>query len=533
MPKDKKNQDQTPPLAQGLDGLIAQRREHLHQLSEYGELPYPNNIKGLFKIATINDEFATTSRETLADGEQHYRVIAGRIMAHRGNFLLLQESPETIDKLQIYIGRKADFWNTNPQLLKAIDTWDLGDIVAVGGVMRRSGKGDLYLNISIDPVTPRLVAKSIQPPPEKYHGLKDLEARSRHRYLDLTHNEESWQVFNRRIEILANLRQFFNGHEFKEVETPMLHSIPGGATAEPFVTFHNALHQKMYLRISPELYLKKLIVGGMSKIYEIGNSFRNEGVSPRHNPEFTMLECYQAYATHHDLMDLLNALFRHLLKPPYKLLYQEVEYDFSADSIDTHTFLELLVEHNPILSYTANDYEDVLKKDKVCTTLQKDLQKTNVTINKDWTNAKLLLELFEKTVEPKLMQPMFVVDYPAEISPLARPYDDRPWLAQRFELFMAGIEIANGFSELNNPSLQAERFRAQVQARHAGDEEAMYFDQEYIDALEHGMPPTAGAGIGIDRLVMLLCDRSSVRDIKLFPHMRQVAHPEHDSDTAS
>lgn len=481
---------------------------------------YPNQLPGLSSIRAVNREFAAHDRDSLLDNKEHYRVVAGRLMTRRGNFMLIQVCPAKEDQIQLYLNPKSPCFASKPTLVKRIELWDLGDIVAAAGYVRRSGKGDLYIDIDCGDFEPCLLAKSIQPPPEKYHGLKDTEARLRQRYLDLSYNAESWRLFSKRSEIITAVRRFFAERDYTEVETPVLHAVPGGATAKPFTTHHDSLSQDMYLRISPELYLKRLIVGGMSRIYEIGNSFRNEGLSPRHNPEFTMLEFYCAYATWRDMIETLREMWQALIPAPHVIRYDGCDYSFASDRVAEKDFLQLLADRNTDLGMEAADAEKLLLEQKPSKKVVRYMQACEIDTHPKWTNAKLLLELFEKTVEPTLKEPTFVVNYPALTSPLARPHDDRPWLAQRFEFFVHGIEVANGCSELNDPVLQYRRFAQQELSRKDGDEEAMLQDRDYLDALSYGMPPAAGAGVGVDRLVMLLCDARSVRDARLFPNLR-------------
>jgi len=358
----------------------------------------------------------------------------------------------------------------------------------------------------------KLLTKSLRPLPEKFHGLSDQEIRYRQRYVDLIMNEDSRNVFKRRSEIITYIRNFFNNNSFLEVETPMMQTIPGGATAKPFETHHNALDVDMYLRIAPELYLKRLVVGGMDRVFEINRNFRNEGLSTRHNPEFTMIEFYQAYATYHDLMDLTEELFKGIATKvcgSSKITYQGDEFDFSQS-------FERLSVFDSILKYNSNLSADDLNEENAKNTAKS----MGIQVKDTWGLGKIQIEIFEASVEEKLMQPTFITEYPTEVSPLARRNDNNPFITDRFELFIGGREIANGFSELNDAEDQAERFKAQVAEKDAGDDEAMHYDGDYIRALEYGMPPTAGEGIGIDRLVMLFTDSPSIRDVILFPHMR-------------
>ncbi len=392
--------------------------------------------------------------------------------------------------------------------------WDIGYIIGGSGRIVRTQKGELSVRVT----ELRLLSKSLRPLPEKYHGLTDTELRYRQRYLDLIMNQESRDIFRTRSKIISYIRSFMEAEErdFLEVETPMMHPIPGGAAARPFVTHHNALDLTMYLRIAPELYLKRLIVGGLGRVYEINRSFRNEGVSTRHNPEFTMLEFYWAYANYHDLMDLTEAMLSGLARElggDAKVCYQGQEIDFGGP------YRRLSVEdavrrYNPEMADADLWDRDFLLK--ACAALE-------IHTDKAWGAGRLLIELFEATVEEHLMQPTFITQYPTEVSPLSRRSDDNPELTDRFELFICGREIANGFSELNDPEDQAERFRQQVENKDAGDLEAMHFDADYIRALEYGMPPTAGEGVGIDRLVMIFTDSASIRDVLLFPYMRPEA----------
>jgi lysyl-tRNA synthetase class 2 len=381
--------------------------------------------------------------------------------------------------------------------------------VGARGTLHKSGRGDLYVMLE----DYALLTKSLRPLPEKYHGLADREQRYRQRYVDLIINEESRRVFQRRSKIIAFVRQYLDALGFMEVETPMMQVIPGGATARPFVTYHNTLEQEMFLRVAPELYLKRLVVGGFEKVYEINRSFRNEGLSTRHNPEFTMLEFYQAYADYRDLMDLTEDMLRKLCMAVLgttTVSYQGADYDF-AQPFARMTVVESILRLNPEIG--AADLADLADARALASRL-------GITLKDSWGLGKVQIEIFEKTVEARLEQPTFITEYPTEVSPLARRNDDNPFVTDRFEFFVGGRELANGFSELNDSEDQAERFLAQVQEKDAGDAEAMHFDADYIRALEYGLPPTAGEGIGIDRLVMLLTDSASIRDVLLFPHMR-------------
>jgi len=374
----------------------------------------------------------------------------------------------------------------------------------------KTNKGEL--SIHVDSI--ELLTKSLQPLPEKFHGLTDQEIRYRQRYVDLIMNEETRNTFKIRSRVIEFLRSYLKNENYMEVETPMMHVIPGGATARPFTTHHNSLDMELFLRIAPELYLKRLVVGGFEKVFEINRSFRNEGLSPRHNPEFTMLEFYQAYSDYEDLMNLTENMIRELTSNifgSHEVTYQDQVYDLGK-SFERMTVLESILKHNE--SIVDSDLQSLEKIRNIA-------KKLDIPIEDNYGLGKIQIEIFEKTVESKLSLPTFITQFPTEVSPLARKSDDDPFVTDRFEFFIAGREIANGFSELNDPEDQAERFSKQVDEKKAGDAEAMHFDEDYIRALEYGMPPTAGEGIGIDRLVMFLTDSASIRDVILFPHMRQ------------
>jgi lysyl-tRNA synthetase class 2 len=489
--------------------LIAERRAKLDALREAGEA-FPNDFRKDTTAAELHRRFGDLDAEALAGVEQEFSV-AGRMMAKRvmGKiaFVLLQDRSGSI---QLMIQR-----DSLPEgVFASFKHWDLGDIVGGRGRIMRTQKGELSVRLS----ELRLLTKSLRPLPEKFHGLTDTEQRYRQRYVDLIVNEESRRVFRTRSAIISYVRAFMEapGREFLEVETPMMHPIPGGATARPFETHHNALDLKMYLRIAPELYLKRLIVGGLGRVYEINRNFRNEGVSTRHNPEFTMLEFYWAYANFHDLMDLtedmLSGLAQAVNDGPL-VNYQGQEIDFSGP-YDRLSVEQAVRRYNPGLA-DANLWDEAFLR-SVCASKQ-------IHTDQGWGAGRLLTELFDATVEEHLVQPTFITHYPTEVSPLSRRNEENPDVTDRFELFIYGREIANGFSELNDPEDQAERFRAQVESKDAGDLEAMHYDADYIRALEYGMPPTAGEGVGIDRLVMLFTDSPSIRDVLLFPYMRPEA----------
>jgi lysyl-tRNA synthetase class 2 len=408
-------------------------------------------------------------------------------------------------KIQLFIQR-----DSLPEgLYLSFKKWDLGDIVGAEGVMFKTKTGEL--SVKVDSL--RLLTKSVRPLPEKFHGLTDTESRYRQRYIDLIMNDASRDVFKTRVQVIQYIRNFLNGRNFMEVETPMMQAIPGGATARPFTTYHNALDMDLFLRIAPELYLKRLVVGGFERVYEINRNFRNEGLSTRHNPEFTMIEFYEAYADYHDLMDTTEAMLRGITEEVLgstTVNYQGDTYDFGKP-FARMTIKESILHFNPELSEAQLD--DMEQARAVAEGL-------GIPLKESYGLGKVQIEIFEKTVEHRLMHPTFITAYPTEVSPLARRNDDDPFVTDRFEFFVGGREIANGFSELNDYEDQAERFRAQVAEKEAGDDEAMHYDEDYVTALEHGMPPTAGEGIGIDRLVMLFTDSPSIRDVLLFPHMR-------------
>jgi len=479
--------------------LIAERREKLSGLREDGQA-FPNAFRRDSLAADLQAQYGDKSKEELQELAIEVSV-AGRIMLDRKMFKEIQDQS---GRIQIWASK---------QVQKATKDWDIGDIVGVRGTLSKSGKGDLY--VVMDDY--QLLTKSLRPLPEKHHGLTDTELKYRQRYVDLIMSQATRESFKIRSRIVDALRRYLVDQDFFEAETPMLQTIPGGATARPFVTYHNSLDMEMFLRIAPELYLKRLLVGGFERVFEINRNFRNEGLSPRHNPEFTMLEFYQAYADYEDLMNLTEHLLRHLAHTVLgstEVEYQGERYDFGRP-FARMTVREAILQYNDDLTDEQLDDHDALRAHA---------EKRGIEVKDSWGLGKLQTELFEETAEPKLVQPTFITEYPAEVSPLARPSDANPFVTERFELFVGGREIANGFSELNDPEEQAERFKQQVADKAAGDDEAMYYDEDYIVALEHGMPPAAGEGIGIDRLVMLFTDSPSIRDVILFPHMR----PRHD-----
>ncbi len=480
--------------------LIAERRGKLDELRAAGNA-FPNDFRRTALAAQLQADYQETSKEELEQANETYSV-CGRLVRNRGAFLLIQDDG---GEIQLYVNRKE----LPEAQLDAIKSWDLGDIVAASGPLHRSGKGDLYINMQ----EARLLTKALRPLPDKFHGLSDQEMRYRQRYVDLIVNPESRDVFRKRSQIIDSIRRFMQERDFMEVETPMMQVIPGGAAAKPFVTHHNALDLDMYLRIAPELYLKRLTVGGFERVFEINRNFRNEGLSTRHNPEFTMLEYYWAYADYRDAMDLTEAMLRRVSQDVLgstMVHYQGEDYDLSQP-FERLSVFESILHYNPDISAEA------LSDEQSARSIAEGL---GIPLKDSWGLGKVQIEIFEKTVEDRLLQPTFITAYPTEVSPLARRNDDDPFVTDRFEFFLAGRELANGFSELNDAEDQAERFRAQVAEKEAGDEEAMHYDEDYVTALEYGLPPTAGEGIGIDRLVMFFTDSPSIRDVLLFPHMR-------------
>jgi len=488
--------------------LVAVRREKLAAIRAQDGPTFPNDFRPQHKSQELQQAFGDKTKPELEEQAELVSV-AGRIMAMRGPWIVVQDAVATI---QLYITKEA-----RPFAKKL----DLGDIVGCEGVLHKSGKGDLYVNMD----RYQLLTKALRPLPDKYHGLADQELRYRQRYVDLIVNPEVRDVFRIRSKVIEFIRSYLSGLDFMEVETPMLHAIPGGATARPFSTHHNALDIDMFLRIAPELYLKRLVVGGFERVFEINRSFRNEGLSTRHNPEFTMLEFYQAYADFNDLMDLTEDMLRKMaqavmgttqirstIKNSDGELVSETVYDFDKPFRRISVF-DSIMQFNPDMD--AEQLADEQGARKIAADL-------GIPLKEFWGLGKLQIEIFEKTVEHLLDEPTFITQYPAEVSPLARRNDDNPFVTDRFEFFVGGREIANGFSELNDAEDQAERFAQQVSEKDAGDDEAMHFDADYIAALEYGLPPTAGEGIGIDRLVMLLTDSPSIRDVLLFPAMRPV-----------
>ncbi|MBU2881476.1 lysine--tRNA ligase [Psychrosphaera sp. B3R10] len=506
--------------------LIAERRAKLETIRENCDANgHPNTFRREHYSDDLQQEFGEKSKEELV-ALNHKVSIAGRIMAKRGPFLLLQDMK---GRIQSYASK-----DVQKDLKAKYGVLDIGDIIGVSGPLNKSGKGDLY----VDMQSYELLTKSLRPLPEKFHGLTDQEAKYRQRYVDLITNEETRKTFVVRSKVVEGIRRFLADRDFMEVETPMLQVIPGGASARPFITHHNAMSRDMYLRIAPELYLKRLVVGGFERVFEINRNFRNEGLSTRHNPEFTMIEFYQAYADYNDLMDLTEEMLRSVsqsvlgtavVKNTVKNAEGEVletkEYDFGKP-FTRLTMADAVLKYyddaanNPQWAAAIADPVNNLETLKV---IAKALHIKEPEVEGIWGAGKYLCEIFEATAEEQLDQPTFITGYPWEVSPLARRNDNDSFITDRFEFFVGGRELANGFSELNDAADQAARFQKQVEEKDAGDIEAMHFDEDYIQALEYGLPPTAGEGIGIDRLVMLLTDSPTIKDVILFPHMKPIA----------
>ena len=488
----------------GEASILEERRRKLDELREQN-IAYINNYIPAHKANELHDLYGHLSKEALEDKKIIDLSIAGRIVLKRvmGNasFVTIRDGSGDI---QAYISKN----NLDPDLYKNFKSWDLGDIIGISGNLFKTKTEEL----TIEAHSIVLITKSLRPMPEKHKGLADIEIKYRQRYLDLMSSPTSKAVFIKRSQIVASVRSSMLEDGFLEVETPMMHSIPGGAVAKPFITQHNALDRELFLRIAPELHLKRLLVGGFEKVFEINRSFRNEGLSTKHNPEFTMLEFYAAFATFNGTIDFT----KNIIQSASKAIGNSAEIEWDGDQIDLSNFSikalnDLVLEHNPELC--AEDLNNLEK-------LRSYSQPLKLPFKDSWGVGKILLEIFEKTVESNLIQPTFVTDYPVEVSPLSRRNNENPSIADRFELFIGGKEIANGFCELNDPDDQAARFQEQVKAKADGDDEAMGFDEDYITALEHGMPPAVGVGIGIDRLVMMLTDQSSIKDVILFPQLK-------------
>ncbi len=484
--------------------LVAERRRKLVELRAAG-FRFPNDFRRSAIAGQLHAIYDGYSNETLEalpiEVQVGGRMLTKRIMG-KASFATLQDRS---GQIQVFLQREI----LGDAAYLGFKSLDLGDIVGVRGTIFRTKTGEL----SVKAAELTLLTKSLQPLPEKFHGLTDQEVRYRQRYVDLIVNEETRRVFETRTRVVQFLRSYLNAMDFLEVETPMMQAIPGGAVARPFITHHNALDRQLYLRVAPELYLKRLVVGGFERVYELNRNFRNEGVSTQHNPEFTMLELYMAYADFKTLIEMLENLLRslavHVLGTtlvPYQGTVHDLATPFRRLSVE-----EAVLQYNPEL--VVGRLRDVDHLRGVCETL-------GIPVKAAFGAGKLLIEIFEKTAEHRLADPTFITGYPAEVSPLARRSDADPFLTDRFEFFINGRELANGFSELNDPEDQAERFRAQVAQKDSGDLEAMFYDSDYITALEYGMPPTAGLGIGVDRLVMVIANQASIRDVLLFPHMR-------------
>jgi lysyl-tRNA synthetase class 2 len=493
-----------PATPQDENQIIAERRAKLAKLREAGPA-FPNDFVRTHHAADLHARYGATEREAL-EKENAQVAVAGRIMLKRvmgkASFATIQDGS---GRIQLFVADDE----TGAAIHEAFKHWDIGDIVGARGPVFRTNKGELSVRCK----GLRLLAKSLRPLPDKFHGLEDKESRYRQRYVDLIVNEATRASFVTRAKAIAAMRQFMVDRGFLEVETPMLQSIPGGAAAKPFITHHNALDIDMYLRIAPELFLKRLVVGGYERVFEINRNFRNEGLSPRHNPEFTMMEFYAAYHEYRWLMDFTEELLRHVAiaaTGSATITYQGQTIDLAAPFARLTTVDAIKAQ--------APQYSDAQLNDAAF--LHPELARLGSTHSREVGIGALQLALFEEVAEAKLIQPTYIVDYPLEVSPLARASDSRPGITERFELFIAGRETANGFSELNDPEDQAARFLQQAKAKEAGDEEAMYYDADYVRALEYGLPPAAGCGVGVDRFVMLLTDAPSIRDVLLFPHMR-------------
>ena len=488
----------------GEKAILEERRKKLDQLRDRGSA-YGNSFKPQNSAKNLHDEYGGFSKEDLVKKNIKNISIAGRIVLKRvmgkASFATLRDASGDI---QIYVTKN----NVDEDVYEDFKTWDLGDIVGVSGTLFRTQKDEL----TVDVWDLEMITKSLRPMPEKFKGLTDIEARYRQRYLDLMTNTSTKEVFIKRTKIIDSMRKKMNEVGYLEVETPMMHPLAGGAVARPFITQHNALGQDLYLRIAPELYLKRLLVGGFEKVFEINRSFRNEGLSTKHNPEFTMMEWYQAYASMQDQMDLTRDIILNAAEAA--ACGTDLEWDnvkINLGNFSQATLSDLVIGHNKDL--TKDDLTDQKK-------LEEFLNNRKIKTEKSWGVGRMLLEIFEETVESNLIDPIFVTEYPVEVSPLSRRNEENPEFADRFELFIGGKEFANGFCELNDPDDQASRFEDQVAAKDSGDKEAMDYDHDYITALEHGMPPAVGVGMGVDRLVMLLTNQSSIRDVLLFPQLK-------------
>ncbi len=484
--------------------IIALRKARLRALRDQGQA-FPNDFRRTHLASELHATWGEKTKAELETAREEVAV-AGRIVLRRmmgkAGFITLQDMS---GRIQLYVRQDE----IGESAYESFRHWDIGDIVGATGRMMKTNKGELSVHV----YGIRLLTKSLRPLPEKHKGLTDTETRYRQRYLDLMVNEESRRVFIQRTRIIEGIRRYLNDRDFMEVETPMMMPTPGGATAAPFETHYNALDTRMYLRVAPELNLKRLVVGGFERVFEINRNFRNEGMSTKHSPEFTMLEFYWAYADYNDLMDMTEDMFRTLARE----VLGSTTFPFQNRTVDFGQPFRRMTMTEAILEYNPQVTPEVLSDPDQARQLARS---AGVQVEDSWGPGKVVMEIFEALVEDRIEQPVFITQHPLEVSPLARRSDQNPDLTDRFELFVMGKEIANGFSELNDAEDQAERFRAQVAAKDAGDEEAMHYDEDYITALEYGMPPTAGEGVGIDRLVMLFTDSPSIRDVVLFPHMR-------------
>jgi len=498
--------------------LIAERKEKLQAIRKncpsYG---HPNHFKPENYAAELQKEFGEKDKETILEMNQVVSI-AGRVMAKRGPFFVIQDMT---GRIQAYASK-----DVQKDIKEKWNGIDIGDIVGVKGQLKLSGKGDLFVGMD----EYYLLTKSLRPLPEKFHGLADQETKYRQRYVDLIINKDTRKNFHIRSQVIESIRRFLVERKFMEVETPMLQVIPGGAVAKPFVTHHNAMDIDMYLRIAPELYLKRLVVGGFDRVFEINRNFRNEGLSTRHNPEFTMLEFYHAYADYNDLMNLTEDMIRtvaqevlgttvitNTIKDLDGNIAESINYDF-GEKFTRISMVDAILKYNP--AFDENVFRNPEANFEKIRAYAKQVHVKEPEVDGVWGAGKYICEIFEETAEHLLIQPTFITEYPWEVSPLARRNDENSFITDRFEFFVGGREIANGFSELNDAEDQALRFRKQVEEKDAGDDEAMHFDEDYINALEYGLPPTAGEGIGIDRLVMLFTDSPTIKDVILFPHMK-------------
>jgi lysyl-tRNA synthetase, class II len=504
--------EENQPIEQNENHVISERREKLKKIREAG-VAFPNDFKPKHFAKTIHEEFGTLENDALEPKAVEVTV-AGRMMLKRvmgkASFATLQDGS---GRIQLFISKENIVSSDAETIYEDFKHWDLGDILGATGILFKTKTGELSIRVS----QLRLLTKSIRPLPEKFHGLSDQEVKYRQRYVDLIMSDETKQTFITRSKIMSGIRAFMVKHCFNEVETPMLHPIPGGAAAKPFITHHNALDMQMYMRIAPELYLKRLVVGGFDRVFEINRNFRNEGLSVRHNPEFTMMEFYAAYTDYNWLMQFTEDCIRDaamIALGKTTIEYQGKEINFT-DPFERLTIVDAIKKYAPQYTDTQLNDEKFLRQEL--------LKYDHKAFDHAGLGA-LQLALFEGTAEAELWKPTYIIDYPIEVSPLARASDKNKDITERFELFIAGREIANGFSELNDAEDQAQRFHAQAKAKEAGDHEAMFYDADFIRALEYGMPPTGGCGIGIDRLVMLLTNSPSIRDVILFPHMRPEAH---------